>query len=192
MNVAVEHISTDQPPDEAKARDLDYGWQSGNQIELLENGEAYFPKVFEALRAARREILLETFILFEDKVGHELQGILIEAAERGVKVVVSLDGFGCGELSPTFLGELAAAGVTVQMFDPASKTLGFRTNWFRRLHRKIVVVDAEVAFIGGINFSADHLGDFGPEAKQDYAVQVIGPAVADLHHFALTDRKSVV
>jgi cardiolipin synthase len=185
MNIAVEHISTDQPPDETKARDLDYGWQSGNQVELLENGEAYFPKVFEALRQARREILLETFILFEDKVGHELQGILIEAAQRGVKVVVSLDGFGCGELSPAFLGELAEAGVTVQMFDPASKTLGMRTNWFRRLHRKIVVVDAEVGFIGGINFSADHLGDFGPEAKQDYAVQVVGPAVADLHHFAL-------
>jgi cardiolipin synthase len=185
MNVAVEHISTDQPPDETKARDLDYGWQSGNQVELLENGEAYFPKVFEALRQARREVLLETFILFEDKVGHELQRILIEAAQRGVKVVVSLDGFGCGELSAGFLGELAEAGVTVQMFDPASKTLGIRTNWFRRLHRKIVVVDATVGFIGGINFSADHLGDFGPEAKQDYAVQVIGPAVADLHHFAL-------
>ena len=185
MNVAVEHIATDQPPDEAKARDLDYGWQSGNSVELLENGEAYFPKVFAAMREARREILLETFILFEDKVGHELQRILIEAAQRGVKVVASLDGFGCGELSPAFLGELAQAGVTVQMFDPASKTLGFRTNWFRRLHRKIVVVDAEVAFIGGINFSADHLGDFGPEAKQDYAVHVVGPAVADLHHFAL-------
>ncbi|PLR64706.1 cardiolipin synthase ClsB [Pseudomonas sp. QC2] len=185
MNVAVEHISTDQPPDEAKARDLDYGWQSGNQVELLENGEAYFPKVFEALRAARREILLETFILFEDKVGHELQGILIEAAQRGVNVVVSLDGFGCGELSPVFLSELAEAGVAVQMFDPAPKTLGIRTNWFRRLHRKIVVVDAEVAFIGGINFSADHLGDYGPEAKQDYAVRVTGPAVADVHHFAL-------
>ncbi|MPR03968.1 cardiolipin synthase ClsB [Pseudomonas sp. MAFF 212408] len=185
MSIAVEHIATDQPPDDAKARDLDYGWQAGNRIELLENGEAYFPAVFAAMREARREILLETFILFEDKVGHELQSILIEAAQRGVKVVASLDGFGCGELSPSFLGELAQAGVTVQMFDPASKTLGFRTNWFRRLHRKIVVVDAEVAFIGGINFSADHLGDFGPEAKQDYAVQVIGPAVADLHHFAL-------
>ncbi len=185
MNVAVEHIPTDQPPDDAKARDLDYGWQSGNRIELLENGEAYFPKVFEAMRQARREILLETFILFEDKVGHELQGILIEAAGRGVKVVASLDGFGSGELGAGFLSELAQAGVTVQMFDPASKTLGIRTNWFRRLHRKIVVVDADVAFIGGINFSADHLADFGPEAKQDYAVQVIGPAVADLHHFAL-------
>ena len=185
MNIAVEHIATDQPPDQTKARDLDYGWQSGNQVELLENGEAYFPKVFEVLRQAQREILLETFILFEDKVGLELQGVLIEAARRGVKVVVSLDGFGCGELRPAFLGELADAGVTVQMFDPASKTLGIRTNWFRRLHRKIVVVDASVAFIGGINFSADHLGDFGPEAKQDYAVQVMGPAVADLHHFAL-------
>ena len=185
MNGAVEHIATDQPPDDTRARDLDYAWQPGNQVELLENGEAYFPKVFEALRQARQEILLETFILFEDKVGHELHGILIEAAQRGVKVVVSLDGFGCGELRPAFLGELADAGVTVQMFDPASKTLGIRTNWFRRLHRKIVVVDASVAFIGGINFSADHLGDFGPEAKQDYAVQVMGPAVADLHHFAL-------
>ncbi|MFQ6594093.1 MULTISPECIES: cardiolipin synthase ClsB [Pseudomonas] len=185
MTVAVEHISTDQPPDEAKARDLDYGWQSGNQVELLENGEAYFPRVFDALRNARREILLETFILFEDKVGHELKAVLIEAAKRGVKVVASLDGFGCGELSPAFLGELAEAGVVVQMFDPAAKTLGIRTNWFRRLHRKIVVVDAEVAFIGGINFSADHLGDYGPEAKQDYALRIIGPAVADLHHFAL-------
>ena len=188
MNFAVEHIATDQPPDNNKARDVDYGWQSGNHVELLENGEAYFPAVFDALRGAQREILLETFILFEDKVGHELQGILIEAAQRGVKVVVSLDGFGCGELSPAFLGELAEAGVTVQMFDPASKILGIRTNWFRRLHRKIVVVDASVAFIGGINFSADHLADFGPEAKQDYAVQVIGPAVADLHHFALAQN----
>ncbi|KAA6167297.1 cardiolipin synthase ClsB [Pseudomonas veronii] len=183
--VAVAHIATDQPPDEASARDLDYGWQSGNQIELLENGEAYFPKVFDAMRQAQREILLETFILFEDKVGHELRDILVDAAQRGVKVVASLDGFGCGELSPAFLAELAEAGVIVQMFDPASKTLGIRTNWFRRLHRKIVVVDARVGFIGGINFSADHLGDYGPEAKQDYAVQVVGPAVADLHHFAL-------
>lgn len=82
MNIAVEHISTDQPPDEAKARDLDYGWQSGNQVELLENGETYFPRVFEAMRQAQREILLETFILFEDKVGNELQSISIEAAQR--------------------------------------------------------------------------------------------------------------
>jgi len=71
------------------------------------------------------------------------------------------------------------------MFDPAPKHLGIRTNWFRRLHRKIVVVDGTFAFLGGINFSADHLADFGPEAKQDYSVEVQGPAVTDIHHFAL-------
>ncbi|MGY2290077.1 cardiolipin synthase ClsB [Pseudomonas sp. SDO528_S397] len=185
MSVTLEHIATDQPPPQVAPQDQDYAWQSGNQVQLLENGEAYFPRVFDALRQARHEILLETFILFEDKVGHALKTLLVEAAQRGVKVIASLDGFGSGELTPAFLGELVDAGVTVQMFDPAGKTLGFRTNWFRRLHRKIVVVDATVAFIGGINFSADHLGDYGPEAKQDYAVQVTGPAVADLHHFAL-------
>ena len=108
--VAVAHIATDQPPDEASARDLDYGWQSGNQIELLENGEAYFPKVFDAMRQAQREILLETFILFEDKVGHELRDILVDAARRGVKVVASLDGFGCGELEVGVVGGVSCRG----------------------------------------------------------------------------------
>ena len=58
------------------------------------------------------------------------------------------------------------------------------------MHRKIVVVDGRVAFVGGINFSADHLGDFGPEAKQDYAVRVEGPLVTQIRRFALrADRR---
>ena len=60
MSSAAEHIATDQPPGDARARDLDYGWQAGNQVQLLENGEAYFPRVFDAMRSAQREILLET------------------------------------------------------------------------------------------------------------------------------------
>jgi cardiolipin synthase len=180
-----DDLPTAQSSRDRAREDIEYGWQSNNRVELLENGEAYFPRVFEALRQAQSEILLETFILFEDKVGNELQSILIEAAQRGVRITMSLDGFGCGELSTEFLAALSNAGVRLQIFDPAPLTLGIRTNWFRRLHRKIVVVDGEVAFIGGINFSADHLADYGPEAKQDYAVEVRGPAVVDVHHFAL-------
>lgn len=165
--------------------DVEYRWQGNNRVELLENGEAYFPRVFEAMRQAKSEILLETFIVFEDKVGAELQAVLIDAARRGVRVTASFDGFGCGELSSGYLAALSDAGVHLQMFDPAPKHLGIRTNWFRRLHRKIVVVDGTFAFLGGINFSADHLADFGPEAKQDYSVEVQGPAVTDIHHFAL-------
>ncbi|WP_367254851.1 cardiolipin synthase ClsB [Pseudomonas sp. stari2] len=182
---AVEPVSITPPVREPGTVDVEYRWQGNNRVELLENGEEFFPRVFEAMRAAKSEILLETFIVFEDKVGKQLQEILIDAARRGVRTTVSLDGFGCGELSAGYLTALSDAGVHLQIFDPAPKHLGVRTNWFRRLHRKIVVVDGLVAFIGGINFSGDHLADFGPEAKQDYSVEVQGPAVTDIHHFAL-------
>ncbi len=182
---AVDPVPLNPPVREPGHVDVEYQWHSNNRVQLLENGEEYFPRVFEAMRAAKSEILLETFIVFEDKVGAELQQILIEAAQRGVRTTVSLDGFGCGELSTGYLSALSDAGVHLQIFDPAPKHLGIRTNWFRRLHRKIVVVDGLIAFIGGINFSGDHLADFGPEAKQDYSVEIQGPVVADIHHFAL-------
>ncbi|MBC3269708.1 MULTISPECIES: cardiolipin synthase ClsB [Pseudomonas] len=181
----VDSVPLNPPVREPGHVDVEYQWQGNNRVQLLENGEEYFPRVFAAMRAAKSEILLETFIVFEDKVGAELQQILIEAAQRGVRTTVSLDGFGCGELSPGYLTALSDAGVHLQIFDPAPKHLGIRTNWFRRLHRKIVVVDGLIAFIGGINFSGDHLADFGPEAKQDYSVEIQGPVVADIHHFAL-------
>ena len=160
-------------------------WFEGNSVELLENGEGYFPRVFQAIRDARREVIIETFILFEDKVGLELHDALRSAALRGVKVDLMIDGFGSPDLSPEFIGGLTSAGVKVRVFDPAERFLGQRLNIFRRMHRKIVVIDAERAFVGGINYSADHLADFGPMGKQDYAVELAGPIVSELHRFVL-------
>lgn len=154
-------------------------WTAGNRIELLENGEEFFPAVFAAIESARHEVLIETFILFEDKVGMALREVLIAAARRGVRVDMTVDGFGSPELSLDFVQGLADAGVRLHVFDPPPK-LSRRLKPFRRLHRKIVVVDGETGFIGGINFSADHLIDFGPEAKQDYAVRMLGPVVGQL------------
>ena len=71
----------------------------------------------------------------------------------------------------------------IHVFDPGKRLFGWRTNVLRRMHRKIVVIDGEVAFVGGINYSADHLADFGPEAKQDYSVEIHGPLVAEIHRF---------
>ncbi len=160
-------------------------WTAGNHFDLLENGEQYYPAVFEAIAGAQHEVMLETFILFEDKVGLELQRVLIGAAQRGVRVDLTVDGWGTPELSQSYVAPLEAAGVRVRAFDPQPRVLGLRLHWFRRLHRKIVVVDGRSAFIGGINFSADHLTDFGPEAKQDYAVRFEGPLVAQVRGFAL-------
>lgn len=160
-------------------------WRDGNQVSLLINGEDYFPRVFECIRAAREEVLIETFIIFEDKVGHELQQVLIEAAQRGVRVELAVDGYGTADLGREFVAAMTRVGVNVHVFDPSPRLLGMRTNLFRRLHRKIVVIDGERAFVGGINYSADHLADYGPMAKQDYAVEVTGPVVADLHRSSL-------
>jgi cardiolipin synthase len=163
---------------------MKFDWRDGNQISLLENGEEFFPRVFECIRAAKREVLIETFILFDDKIGCELRAALLDAAGRGVKIDLTVDGYGSADLGGDFAAAMTRAGVKIHMFDPKPRVMGKRVNLFRRLHRKIVVIDAERAFVGGINFSADHVADFGPGAKQDYAVEIVGPLVDDIHRFA--------
>ncbi len=158
-------------------------WISGNRITLLEGGEQYYPRVFESIARARHEVLIETFILFEDKVGNRLRELLVDAARRDVQVDLTIDGYGSPDLSPQFISSLTSAGVHVHVFDPRPKLWGYRMNLFRRMHRKIVVVDGERAFIGGLNFSADHLADFGPQAKLDHAIEIEGPLVSEMRRF---------
>jgi cardiolipin synthase A/B len=158
-------------------------WVEGNDFRLMENGEEFFPRVFACIANAQREVIVETFILFEDKVGLQLHEALIAAAKRGAQVDVTVDGFGSPDLSAHFLSTLAEAGVRLHVFDPRKRILRWRLNVFRRMHRKIVVVDGQIAFVGGINYSADHLADYGAEAKQDYAVEIHGPLVAEIHRF---------
>ena len=171
---------------------MNYPWRDGNRVNLLINGEDYYPRVFKAVRAARREILIETFIIFEDKVGRAFKNVLVAAARRGVHIELTVDGYGTAELSPRYIGELTEAGINIHVFDPARRVFGLRSNLFRRMHRKILLIDGECAFIGGINYSADHLGDYGPRAKQDYALEVQGPVVADIHRDVLRMLKPVI
>lgn len=156
-------------------------WRDGNSVNLLINGEAFYPRVFECIRNAKKEILLETFIVAEDEVGWQLQRELIAAAQRGVTIDITVDDYGTWDLSEEFTDALTAAGVRLHIFDPQPKLWGVRLNLFRRLHRKLIVIDRELAFVGGINFSYDHLIRSGPKAKQDYAVELHGPVVADVH-----------
>ncbi len=162
-------------------------WRDGNRIELLENGDEFFPAVFEAIGNARNTVILETFIWFEDEVGKQLHKVILNAAKRGVSVDVLLDGYGSPDLSDEFVSQLTSAGVKFRYYDPRPPLLGMRTNVFRRMHRKLVVVDGRLAFVGGINYSAEHMIDYGPEAKQDYAVRVEGPIVDDIAGFVVSN-----
>lgn len=159
--------------------------QEGNRISLLVNGDEYYPAVFKAIDNAKQRVILETFIWFEDDVGKQLHSVLLRAARRGVKIEALLDGYGSPDLSDGFVNELTAAGVVFRYYDPGPRLFGMRTNLFRRMHRKIVVVDETVAFVGGINYSAEHMSDYGPEAKQDYAIRIEGPVVQDIVLFEL-------
>lgn len=158
-------------------------WVPGNHVTLLENGEGYYPRVFEAIAGAEKEVLLETFILFDDKVGRQLHEALLKAARRGAEVHVLVDGWGSPGFTASFTEPLLEAGVKLRAFEPVQRVLGTRVNLLRRMHHKIVVVDGRVAFVGGINYSIDHLEEFGEFSKQDYAVEVTGPLVGQIQAF---------
>lgn len=171
-------MSTKPRPRSGKHR-----WRPDNRVLLLENGDELFPHLLEAIHQAREEIFIETFILFDDEVGIELQKALAAAAERGVWVALTVDGYGSYHLPDSFILAMTRAGVLFRIFDPTPRWFGYRTNVFRRLHRKIAVIDGERAFIGGINFSRIHLIHSGPDAAQDYAVELQGSIVHDLRQF---------
>lgn len=163
---------------------VNFQWTEGNEAELLINGSQYFPAVFDSIRSAQREILIETFIIFNDEVGQGLKEALLEAAARNVRIEVTVDGYGTADLDSEYIAELTAAGVSMHVYDPQPRRLGVRTNLFRRLHRKIVVVDGELAYISGINYGWDHLPEKYSMGKQDYGVRVRGPIVKDIRRAA--------
>ena len=152
-----------------------------NQITLLQNGEAYFPAIEAALDRAVHEIYLESYIFENDNTGRRIAEALRRAAFRGVKTHVLIDGFGSKSLPKTMVDYLETAGVMVLKFRPKISPWTLRRQRLRRLHRKIVVVDQEIAFVGGINIidDMDMPGQTSP--RYDYAVSVEGPLVKQIH-----------
>ncbi|MBS3805077.1 MAG: cardiolipin synthase ClsB [Oleiphilaceae bacterium] len=160
------------------------GWVRGNAISLLENGDEFFRRMTAVINAAHQELLIETFMLRDDAVGKRIQRRLIDAAGRGVWISVLVDGYGSHFLPQAFIDEMEAAGIHFFVYHPQPKWLRVRANIFKRLHRKILVADGQTAFIGGINLESNHLSTFGGECKQDYAAELKGPIVSEIHRFA--------
>jgi cardiolipin synthase len=149
----------------------------GNQIDLLQSGEAFFPAIEAAFDQARHEIYLETYIYENDAIGQRIADALNRAALRGVNVYMLIDGYGSKNMPQSMLDYLQAGGVKALIFRPKISPWTFRRKRLRRMHRKIVVVDREIAFVGGINIIDDcgTKGDMPP--RFDYAVAVQGPLV---------------
>ena len=157
-------------------------FKPGNRLTLLDSGTDYFPALLTAIAEARIEIYLESYIFAADEIGHAVAAALCQAAGRGVQVNVTVDGFGGRNFAADFLPQLTAAGVRAMYYRPEIGRFHLKRHRLRRLHRKLVVVDARIAFVGGINIISDDNAPPELRPHYDYAVRVEGPILADIHH----------
>jgi cardiolipin synthase len=153
----------------------------GNRLTLLESGSDYFPALEAAFDAAKREIHLETYIYADDAAGRRIAAALARAAARGVATHLLVDGYGSKRLSGTVLDDLHDAGVKVLVYRPDIAPWRTPRQRLRRMHRKLVTVDARIGFVGGINVIDDMHTPRHTPPRFDYAVRVEGPLIEQIH-----------
>ena len=154
----------------------------GNFITLLRNGEEYFPALEAAIQKAQHEIYIETYIYQADAIGLRIGEALMNAAARGVAVYLLLDGFGSQDLAKSYILKLTASGVQVMIYREKISPWTLQKNRLRRLHRKMVVVDRKIGFVGGINIIDDYDVPKGATPRLDYAVKVEGAVAKSIYH----------
>ena len=153
---------------------------SRNHIKLLSNSNAYIRAIEAALDRAVNEIYLESYIYENDRTGRQIAESLRKAALRGVKTHLLIDGFGSNRLPQTMIDYLVSSGVRMRKFRPKISPWTLRRRRLRRLHRKIVVVDLTIAFVGGMNICDDVDTPDQPAPRFDFAVAVEGPLVQEI------------
>lgn len=159
----------------------------GNALRLMSDGRTVFESLFAAIRAARSYVLIETYILRDDGLGRALQELVLQKSREGVRVCVLYDPFGSYGLHGDYLARMRAGGIEVVNFHarhPERRLALTRVNF--RNHRKIAIVDGQVAFTGGYNIGDEYIGR-NPRLGdwRDTMVRIEGPLVAPLQlHFA--------
>lgn len=171
---------------------LNSNWSSissGNEVQILVNGEEKFPEVLKALKAAKNHIHMEYYIFEDEHIGNQIKDILIQKAREGVEVRFIYDDFGSRSIRKKLVPELLAAGVKAYPFYKIFfMTLANRLNY--RNHRKIIVIDGCIGFTGGINVSDRYINHKNqPDALywRDTHVKITGPGVYYLQYLFICD-----
>lgn len=154
--------------------------REGNAFRLLIDGDQFFPRLLEAIDGARRYILFEMYLLESGRIADRFIDALTGAADRGVSVFMLLDDFGTRGLSSRDRRRLGKPGVNLVWYNPLR--FGRFRRYLSRDHRKLLVVDGEVAFTGGFGITdAFHSPDRPGQSWRDTAVEIRGPVVGDWH-----------
>jgi cardiolipin synthase A/B len=158
--------------------------QSGHVVDLLQGDGSYFDALIEAIDDSRFELWLETYIFHKDATGQRVADALARAASRGVQVRLTVDGVGTPRIDDEWQKSFDHSGVVWRIFLPMGRLGLLIPSRWRRLHRKLCVIDRQVVFCGGINILDDHLDPHHGQLSSprlDYAVRVTGPLVEEVH-----------
>src|SRR5262245_4672534 len=154
---------------------------TGNEIDILENGDGIFPAMLEAISSARKTVNFEAYIFWSGEVASRFRDALAERAQHGVQVRILLDAVGSPhrKLKPSDVEALRRAGCRVEFFHSGAPWKIWVVN--HRNHRRVLVVDGKVGFTGGVGFADEWSGNAdSPEHWRDTQVRVEGPAVRGL------------
>ncbi len=160
--------------------------ESGNELETLQDGEEAFPRMLEAIAGAQKSVWLSTYIFQTDPVGKRFIETLAAATRRGVHVQVLVDGIGEWYDWPHVVPLLRRAGVRTERFLPP-RLFPPNLSLNCRNHRKILVVDGLVAYIGGMNLGGREVGGSTGRRMSDIHFRLRGPVVAQLGHVFAED-----
>ncbi len=160
---------------------------TGNQVELLIDGQDTYRAMLQAIAEAKDYILLQSYIINDDQIGNEFKQALITKAQQGVRISILYDKIGSHKLSRTYLKSLRHHDIKVEGFgNNSSKGSRFQINF--RNHRKILIIDGQIGFMGGLNIGDEYLGknpQFG--AWRDTHLKIQGAAVQCLQSIFLGD-----
>lgn len=158
----------------------------GGQATILQNGDAFFPAMLEAVRGAKDSVNFEVYIFEPDEVGRQFIDAFKDRARAGVEVRLLLDGFGAIKMTKRYRDELTAAGVRIGRFRPAS--LRSLVRFHKRTHRRAVVIDGVVGFTGGAAVSKKWKGNVTNRHEwRDSMTQVTGSMVAGIQSAFASD-----
>ena len=164
-----------------------------NEIYFFNNGEEKFKRLKEELEKAAHHIHLEYYIVRDDTIGNEIKDILIKKASDGVKVRFIIDKVGAAKIKKKYIDDLKNAGIEIRFYTyflaPIFKVVNTQINF--RNHRKIVVIDGKVGFMGGMNIGDEYLGKGRLGYWRDTHMMIEGDAVKALQCIFLDDFKVV-
>jgi cardiolipin synthase A/B len=151
----------------------------GGEATLLENGDGFYPVMLDAIRSARDTINFETYIFEPDEIGRQFIEAFKERARAGVEVRFLIDGFGGLKLRKKYRDDLSQAGVKVQRFRPVA--LRNLVRMYRRTHRRAIVMDGRIGFVGGAAVSVKWKGNVSNKHEwRDSMTRVTGPMVGGI------------